>query len=35
MLSSIPAGDELVDHLDAECEREMLAAAMSLVRSPR
>lgn len=32
LLSSVPAGDELVDALDAECERELLAAAMAVVR---
>ena len=32
LLASVPAGDELVDTLDAECERELLAAAMQVVR---
>jgi RNA polymerase sigma-70 factor (ECF subfamily) len=32
MLASVPAGTELVDRLDAECEREMLDAAMTVVR---
>jgi RNA polymerase sigma-70 factor (ECF subfamily) len=32
MLASVPAGQELLDHLDAECEREMLAVAMTVVR---
>lgn len=32
LLSSVPAGDELVDSLDAECERELLAAAMTVVK---
>ena len=32
LLSGIPAADELVDGLDAECERELLAAAMAVVK---
>ena len=31
-LASVPAGEEFVDHLEAECEREMLDAAMTVVR---
>jgi RNA polymerase sigma-70 factor (ECF subfamily) len=32
ILASVPAGEEFLDHLDAECEREMLDAAMTVVR---
>jgi RNA polymerase sigma-70 factor (ECF subfamily) len=32
MLSSVPASEEFIDTLDAECERELLDAAMALVQ---
>lgn len=32
MLASVPNAKELIDHLDAECEREMLDLAMSSVK---
>ena len=32
LLSSVPAGDELVASLDAECERELMQHAQELVR---
>jgi len=32
VLSAVPAGEELLDALDAECERELLEVAMKVVR---
>src|SRR5262245_66351362 len=32
LLYSVEAGEDLLKHLDAECERELLEAAMHLVR---
>ncbi len=33
LLASVPAGDELAELLDAECERELVQVAMTIVRA--